>query len=119
VRPFSAYRTCAEFSDAEAFTTGSTVAADEIELLEVFNVAPNPVSGQANVQINLKANQAFSARVSVYNMAGQEIVQLGEVRVQHGSNTFEMSTQNLSPGVYLVGLSSPQGRQFERLVVTR
>jgi hypothetical protein len=119
VRPFSAYRTCTEFSDAEAFTTGSTVAADEIELLDVFNVAPNPVSGQANVQINLKANQAFPAWVSVHNMAGQEIAQLGEVKVQQGSNTFEVPAQNLSPGVYLIGLSSPEGRQFKRLVVTR
>ena len=119
VRPFSAYRTCTEFSDAEAFTTGSTVAADDIELLDVFNVAPNPVSGQANVLINLKANQAFSAFLSVHNMAGQEIAQLGEVKVQQGSSSFEMPAQNLSPGVYLIGLSSPEGRQFKRLVVTR
>lgn len=119
VRPFSAYRTCTEFSDAGAFTTGSTVATNELELLDIFTVAPNPVSGQGIIQLSLKANQSFSALLSIHNMAGQEITQIGKVQIQQGSQVFEVPARDLAPGVYLIGLRSSKGRQFKRLVVTR
>jgi hypothetical protein len=119
VRPFSAYRTCTEFTDAAAFTTGSTVSTENIKLLDVFTIAPNPVHKGASIQVSLKANQPFSAHLSLHNLAGQEIAQLGEVQVQQGENYFEVPSSNLVPGVYLVGLNSQEGRQFKRLVVTR
>ena len=118
VRPFSAYRTCTEFSETEAFTTGSTVATNEIELLDLFTVSPNPISRGANIIVSLKANQSFDGVLTIHNMAGQEIAQLGEIMVQQGSTNLEIPAQNLTPGVYLVGLTSNEGRQFERLVVT-
>ena len=118
VRPFSAYRTCTEFSGAEAFTTGSKVSTNEIELLDLFTVSPNPISRGANIIVSLKAYQSFDGVITIHNMAGQEIAQLGEIKVQQGSTNLEIPAQNLTPGVYLVGLTSNEGRQFERLVVT-
>lgn len=78
---FSVYWICIEFLDVEVFIIGSIVVVDDIELFDVFNVVLNFVSGQANVLINLKVNQVFFVFLFVYNMVGQEIVQLGEVKV--------------------------------------
>jgi hypothetical protein len=118
VRPFSAYRGCTDFSDAEAFTTGSTVSTNELELVDVFTLAPNPVSRQTDIQITLKANQAFSGTLAVHNLAGQEMINLGALQIHQGSNNFELPAQRLTPGVYLVSLTGNQGRQLKRLIVT-
>lgn len=119
VRPFSAYRTCTEPSETESFTTGSTVSTQDIEPLDLFAIAPNPISREAELQVSLKAHQAFTATLSVHALSGQTLTKWAGIQVQPGDNTFDVPTQNLAPGVYLIGLTSGQGRQFKRLVVTR
>lgn len=119
VRPFSAYRTCTASTDAAAFTTGSTVATNELELLEAFNVSPNPAAGNADIMVSLQAKQPFEAQISLHTLSGQELQGLGQVSIQQGANQFELSNAHLAPGVYLVGIASREGRQFKRLVITQ
>ncbi|MCB0547237.1 MAG: zinc-dependent metalloprotease [Phaeodactylibacter sp.] len=117
VRPYNRYDACAEFSNAFTFETGNFINTTREEISPTdFFIQPNPqnVGGMLVVEFDLPI--ALDLQLNLYSMAGQRI--FGEqLSAHYGLNKLEVPTDNLEPGIYLIGLEHAQGRQFQKVVI--
>jgi hypothetical protein len=81
---------------------------------ELFQNKPNPSNG--NTQIEFFAAKAGNGQFQLLDMSGQ-VVKSFEVEAKAGTNTIELSTQNLSAGVYFYRLDFGFGQGIRRLIV--
>lgn len=86
----------------------------ENELIQGFNVYPNPASHTTNVAFS--TNKAQKAVVSLTNMMGQTI-QTSKIQAQAGKNIVSMGTEHIGAGVYLVTVSLGNTKQVQRLII--
>lgn len=119
VRPFSAYRTCTDFSNTINFKTGALVSSRDNELVELFNVSPNPIPNGQELTVSIRSGNSFESRLRLFNITGQAVRDFGSFTVQTGPNNFALPINGLDAGVYLLALDSEQGQIFQRVVVAR
>ncbi|MCB0569331.1 MAG: zinc-dependent metalloprotease [Phaeodactylibacter sp.] len=119
VRPFSAYRTCTNFSSTHSFKTGSLVGVQDNNLTASVNISPNPVSRGQELNVSIRSAKTFDSELALFSMAGQRVRQYGPLSIQAGANQFSLSVSGLNAGVYLLAIDSPEGKMYQRIVVTR
>lgn len=81
-----------------------TVSANEISLNNL-DIYPNPAANIINVTNNKKAGT-----ITIYNLAGVKILQ------QQIGKSNSIDIRALSPGVYIIRLSSPSGMLQQKLI---
>lgn len=86
----------------------------ENELIQGFNVYPNPASHTTNVSFS--TNKAQQVEVRLANMMGQT-VQFNTIQAQPGNNVVTMGTQNVGAGVYLVTVKVGDTQKVQRLII--
>ncbi|TXB62189.1 zinc-dependent metalloprotease [Phaeodactylibacter luteus] len=118
VRPFSAYRACTDFSGAGAFTTGGTVDTRHIDLVEQFQVSPNPLKSADLLNVAIKSKQSFEASFAIYGLSGQLLQNLGAYAIAQGSSVIQLNNQPLPAGAYLLEIRAQSGREFQRIIVS-
>lgn len=120
VRPFNNLYACVEFSDAVQFETGTeATAVNEIKAVSDWTIEPNPVAKDATVNVRVNANSGFDAQLSLSNIQGQLVRQIGNQRFIAGENRFSISTSGLANGVYLLSIQTDEGQINKRLVVSK
>jgi endonuclease I len=77
-------------------------------------IAPNPNKGNFMLLIGTNKNQ--TATVKVFDIFGR-VVMTEQIKVQNGSNSFEMTLDGFSKGIYTLEFISDNGRTTERIVV--
>ncbi len=117
VLPFNAISTCMPPTDSRTFIVGETTAVEDIAELESFNILPNPALANQQLQITAEVTESFEAQAALFNTTGQLIKSLGQYNFIQGMNTFEMPTDNLAPGIYMLSLQSEKGRSIKRIVI--
>ena len=75
-----------------------------------FTLYPNPSQGSCTLSLP----QAMQGSYTLYDMAGRALQQYKLLPTQ---TDYTIHTTMLSPGVYLLELSTSQGRQSQKLVV--
>lgn len=73
---------------------------------QVLGIFPNPVSGQATIQLDLKNNQAAS--LEVFSMSGQKVQALPFTNFIVGANTLTWDFSSLAAGSYFLRFSSKE-----------
>jgi len=87
-----------------------------LDPIAALRISPNPLAGGlATVRYSLP--KAGAARMSVYNMAGQTVMERTLAAGRSGSVSLDL--RHLSNGVYLVKLSSEGFASSQKLVVQR
>ncbi len=120
VRPFGEYFTCnSEYSESGTFKAGSTVNVDEIKAVSGWSIHPNPISTSQVLNININANQAFDATVSLYNTTGQLVRSVAKQNFGTGVSNLDLSVAGLSPGLYIVTVNSKEGVLNKKVIVTK
>lgn len=89
------------------------VGIDEKEA-GIARIYPNPGSGSLFLDMNLK-NQGL-LKAEVYTLSGQKASFNLEQQIQEGSSNVSLN-HNLSPGTYILRLSTPDGQSNRKLVV--
>lgn len=117
VRPFNEGATCAIPSIFSSFRTGASTNTNDLLQVDDFKIIPNPVDRNQNVQIELKTNRGFDARIQLHDITGQLVRDQGAVRFTNGKNTYRLPLNDIRPGVYLFSIQSELGRVTERIVV--
>ncbi len=74
-----------------------------------------PVPAGDILKVKIVSLKTAKADVSVYNTLGQKLLQTPQ-SLRAGENTFEINTQNLAPGMYLITVSGPSGPQSKAFV---
>lgn len=81
-------------------------AADAPRAFELKQNFPNPFNPSTTIQFQL--NQARQVTLTVYNAIGQAVATLVDSRLRAGSHQVQFDAANLSSGIYLYRLSSPE-----------
>ena len=106
-----------------ALPDGTTFALPEVILstddlggrLAGFRLSPNPVSGQA--WIDLQLNEAVDAQLQLTDLTGRVVRQIFQGQLSAGVQALSFDTQGLPAGMYLLTLRSEQGVSSLRVVV--
>jgi hypothetical protein len=117
VLPFNAYSTCMPPSGSNSFTIGQTTAVEDIAEIESFDILPNPAPRNQQFQLMAEVKENFEAQAALFNTTGQMVKSLGQYNFIQGTNTFDITTDNLSPGIYMLSLQSEKGRSIKRIVI--
>ena len=84
-----------------------------------WNVRPNPVSSNQLLNVEVDATQTFEATLSIYNTAGQLMKTVGNQNFGVGVTTLAVSVADLSPGLYIVAISTKDGVMNKKVVVNQ
>lgn len=91
-------------------TVSNAVAVDNALEAAEIRVYPNPSNGLFNLEV---AGVDQSVNVSIENIQGQVVYQ----GVVTGNGRMELDIQNQSAGIYMLHLSTEQGRVVRKLIV--
>ena len=118
VRPFNEYATCPELtSTVQSFTVSQSTAVSTIGFLENWSISPNPVKRDQELYLQLSTSQRFEADLNLFSISGQQVRHLRRERFSSGSNRLAIPVDGLTPGVYLLSLSTEAGRMNQRIVI--
>ena len=117
VRPYNRYDGCVEYSNAFSFETGNFINSTREEVSPTdFHIRPNPQDAGAPLSVEFDLPVALDLQLSLYSMAGQRIHGV-QLNAHYGLNKLVVPTDNLEPGLYIIGLEHAQGRQFQKIVI--
>ncbi|MEM9848753.1 MAG: T9SS type A sorting domain-containing protein [Bacteroidota bacterium] len=117
VRPFNAYNTCSEFSEASTFTTGSTLDTTQLALIEDWRLYPNPVSQSERLILDIDSRRNFDARIRIFDLTGRLIFE-EERLIENNQLTLDYNITNLPAGVYAFVINTEEGQLERKFVVT-
>lgn len=80
-------------------------------------VTPNPIESSANLQVAVP--ETLPVQITLYNALGSEVLRLYDGVLTPGETTFELNTQLLPPGAYLVKVTAGATTTVERFTVVR
>lgn len=78
---------------------------------------PNPAQNNTILSVNL--NRADKANISVIDIMGREVMNLGEYSLTSGDNSIDINTSTLSNGVYFVRIVTNNGIVSNRLSISK
>ena len=78
---------------------GTSAVANVSAQISSISMYPNPVRGQANLELNL--NQSATVSVRVMDVVGREVYTQNAGKLDAGKHTFAINTDNFANGVYM------------------
>ena len=88
--------------------------SQELMDYDVSEISPNPVSGSAKINVNLR--QATNLTLEVTNMMGQ-VVMVQEKEALAGMSTFNINSTLLSNGVYFCTVKAGNSKVTKKMIV--
>ncbi len=120
VMAFNDIDVCGDFSQVRQFTSGSfTTNTNNVFENTSIQIQPNVVNKGDLVTLNVKTNKSIDATIRIVNMAGQVVKNIENTTFQSGTTTRQITTNELTAGVYIINLQTAQGQINERLVITK
>ncbi len=117
VRAYNAFHTCTEFSPSEEFeVVESLTSVATIEGLVEMQVLPTAQEIGQPIQVVVATNQPLTGKLKLINSAGVTLYSTTFQRTID-STTFQVSTQNLTSGLYFVGIQTATGFVYEKVVL--
>lgn len=117
VKPFNSFSTCASWTNPQSFTVSLTTATNTINTISEWSLAPNPIARSRVLNLEFNTTETFEAQVTLFNIAGQQVQDIGRRQFVTGNNEVGIPTDKLSPGVYLLSMVAEKGRLTQRVVV--
>ncbi len=105
----------AESISAMAF---NKVGISDVTALSILNAHPNPAKSSDVINIEYNIANSEVVTMKVYNLVGQQVAQPYSSNEVKGAHTilWRPSESNVTtPGIYLVEISSPSGKQVQRI----
>ena len=87
------------------------IPEQHISLDKVGEIYPNPVNGNAKIDITVK--KAVNAEISIYDQTGQ-LMNTAEIFLSAGTQNMKLNTVSLPVGLYLLRITTEQGEMVSR-----
>jgi hypothetical protein len=82
----------------------------------LVSVFPNPVKGEGVVNVVYQSEMDGSLNVSIVDILGRHL-DSRQIKLGKGTNQFNLSTQGLPAGIYLIYMNDQFGKTVEKLIV--
>jgi len=119
VRPFNEYVTCANTQQRQFRTPTTATAIRDIEGLDDWQIAPNPLQTDAPATLLVHANSGFTANIRVFDVAGRTVFEQTGMLFSEGSNTVELPVTGAQNGLYFVVMQNKDGQNVRKLSIAR
>ena len=116
IRPFNEFSTCAPWSAGQRFSTTEISAVAKIDGLNGFKIFPNLLSAGNNFSIQIKLNEPIEGIIQMTDLTGKVIL-TQPINHSVGSQVYEIPTSNFRRGLYLVSLSTANGKVLRKLIL--
>ena len=116
VKAIVPYKNCENTSLSGNFRTGLVNNVNEIAGVSHFNLSPNPLSKVQNLSLEMNSDNAFDARVKLYNVTGQ-LMKTENRRFAAGFSVQTISVSDLTNGTYILTVESEKGVLNKRVVI--
>ena len=97
---------------SEPITPTRETPGDPFDELTVF---PNPISGAGHIMLTL--NRAEHVRIALFNVDGMEVRELTNTILTAGRNSVPFVLPDLSPGAYVLRLTTNSGGAASRVLI--
>lgn len=94
----------------------SPVAVQDFEIFGEAKLYPNPASAQTRLMFN--ASENTTANVIITSMNGQQVTKQVK-KINSGLNVFDINTNNLPAGNYIITVQSDRGAMHRKMTVSR
>ncbi|MDX5347794.1 MAG: T9SS type A sorting domain-containing protein [Hymenobacteraceae bacterium] len=95
-------------------TLVSSVKDEVAAYVNSINAYPNPTTGAATIQVNLK--KASEVSVKIFNMMGQQVATVPAKQLAEGNNNISVDMSNLASGMYLYTVEAENFTVTNRIV---
>ncbi|MCB0566284.1 MAG: T9SS type A sorting domain-containing protein [Phaeodactylibacter sp.] len=109
------YLRAAGFDEGEFHERGVMVGAKNLEATQSFTVFPNPAKERVFVEFSFP--QPTNYRVSLLNLLGQTLTELGRGKADASSQRLSFDTSQFSPGMYLVQVQAGERADTRKLII--
>jgi hypothetical protein len=82
-----------------------------------FMIWPNPAGDRAEISLALPANAVVN--VTVYDIAGNEVITMAGELLPAGMNRIALETRGLTPGMYFCVVSADSSRITKKLIISK
>ena len=79
------------------------------------SVYPNPASANEMINIQYSINKTSDVTMKVYNLVGQVVAEPYNSHEVKGSHIINWNPTNVAPGLYIVEVSTPEGKQIQKV----
>lgn len=93
-----------------------TASKEKIYDFDGVSVFPNPFADNTNVVVNLK--QSETVTITMYNLVG-ELVLSKQVAMQKGMNNFEINSDGLSSGIYVINVNTNNSSVSKKVTINK
>jgi hypothetical protein len=118
VRPFNNIYTCAPFSNAQQFTTGSVTGASDLSVEQLLSVYPNPIGKGQNLQLRASEMMQGPALITLSTVTGSKIWSSTPTLVK-GDQEIEIDTEKLSAGAYVLRVIQDGNQWQTKLIIQK
>lgn len=105
-----------EYSLAGVYPTSVNNVASNVEILSAY---PNPAPVNSLVKVQYNMVESGNVKMNVYSLVGQLVAQPYSSTEVKGGHTIHWNpaTDNLTPGVYLIEVSTANGKQIQKITL--
>lgn len=109
------------FKGAAGFTINvidpTTVGVEEVKQVTSFNVFPNPVKNNVNIEFNLVKRS--NVEVFVTDLLGNKVALIVSEEMNAGNNKISYNVSDISSGIYLLSINTDNSIQVKKIVVSK
>ncbi|QNR22860.1 Omp28-related outer membrane protein [Croceimicrobium hydrocarbonivorans] len=103
------------FVDNIQFYNNTYVGLNENNLVEAFQLYPNPAQDQFNIDLNLSSDA--KVEIKVLDITGRELLQVANSQLSSGETKLNVSVEALPAGTYFIELNVDGTKYTEKLMV--
>lgn len=103
------------FIDDILVTGTNPTGMDEYYNQVSFGVYPNPAQDEVNLNINM--TEPSDVNVSILDLTGKEVIAAPQQNLAEGMQRVAVNTSTLTPGMYLVKVTTATGTSTKRIII--
>jgi hypothetical protein len=98
-------------------TSSSTSNTAELTARFGLEISPNPSKPNAGFKLEIESLVAFEAQLTLLSSTGQSVLEKS-TKFNVGSNVYDIDTQNLPVGYYVLAINTPQGTIRKPVIIS-
>ena len=118
VMPFNQSYSCAGQSPTQNFNTQNPTLLTTINPISNIICYPNPIEKNQNLIIEAYSIKQIFATVNLSTITGKRINNLSW-ELNKGNNQFEISTEYLSHGIYILNIEAENNRIYKKIIINK
>ncbi len=100
-------------------TQMNTSVSKEKTITSETKIFPNPLQKQDYLSLEITSGKSEQISISMVNALGQPVIASRRTELQKGVNIYQLNTESLNAGMYLINIETSRGIQNHKLIIEK